>query len=116
MEMPYSDKVVGNPDTGVIHSGVITTLMDTCCGVSVLCCMDEFEICPTLDLRIDHMTTATPGKPVYAFAESYHKTRSMVFTRGVAYQEDRNKPIAHAVGTFMRIGNSKLMLNLAGKM
>ena len=30
----------------------------------------------------------------------------MIFTRGVAYQRDINEPIAHVVGTFMRMGKA----------
>ncbi len=108
LEMPYDDRLVGNPETGVIHSGAITTLMDSCCGLAVFTRMEQLEACPTLDLRIDHMKTAEPGKPVRAFAEAYHITRSMVFTRGVVYQESRDKPVAHAVGTFMRVGRNSM--------
>ncbi|WP_419835202.1 PaaI family thioesterase [Endozoicomonas atrinae] len=108
LEMPYDSRLIGNPETGVIHSGAITTLMDSCCGLAVFTRMEQLEACPTLDLRIDHMTTAQPDKPVRAFAEAYHITRSMVFTRGVAYQESRDQPIAHAVGTFMRIGQNSM--------
>ena len=28
----------------------------------------------------------------------------MIFTRGFAYQDDTQQPIAHVVGTFMRMG------------
>ncbi|WP_414708175.1 PaaI family thioesterase, partial [Pseudomonas sp. UBA6310] len=31
LRLPYSQQIVGNPETGVIHGGAITTLMDTTC-------------------------------------------------------------------------------------
>ncbi len=31
-------------------------------------------------------------------------TADVIFTRGFAYQDDPQQPIAHAVGTFMRMG------------
>ena len=68
LRLPYSDQIVGNPVTGVIHGGAITTLMDTCCGISTVCYLPEFEICPTLDLRIDYMHPAEPGKIDFAKA------------------------------------------------
>ncbi|HAC26577.1 MAG TPA: PaaI family thioesterase, partial [Marinobacter hydrocarbonoclasticus] len=43
MELPYSDRIIGNPDTGVIHGGAITTLMDTASGSVMICGLDEFE-------------------------------------------------------------------------
>jgi uncharacterized protein (TIGR00369 family) len=51
LRLPYSDFIVGNPDTGVIHGGAITTLMDTASGSVILCALPDFELCPTLDLR-----------------------------------------------------------------
>tara|TARA_B100000674_G_scaffold152135_1_gene121250 strand:- start:1159 stop:1626 length:468 start_codon:yes stop_codon:yes gene_type:complete len=106
LRLPYSDQIVGNPVTGVIHGGAITTLMDTCCGISTVCYLPEFEICPTLDLRIDYMHPAEPGKQIFGFAECYRVTPTVIFTRGIAYQDDREQPIAHVVGTFMRMGKA----------
>ena len=101
--LPYSDRIIGNPDTGVIHGGAITTLMDTASGSATLCALDEFELCPTLDLRVDYMRPAEPRKPVYARAEAYKVTRNIIFTRCEAFQ-DPGETIANCVGTFMRIG------------
>ncbi len=105
--LPYSDRIIGNPDTGVIHGGAITTLMDTTSGSVILCALDEFELCPTLDLRVDYMRPAEPLKPVYARAETYRITRNIIFTRCEAYQDD-GETIANCVGTFMRIGADAL--------
>jgi len=102
--LPYSVEIVGDPNSGVIHGGVLTTLMDTACGMATLCVLPEFEVCPTLDLRIDYMHPAAPHKDVYGFAECYRVTRDIIFARGFAYQDDPEQPIAHVVGTFMRMG------------
>lgn len=102
--LPYSPHIVGNPQTGVIHGGAITSLMDTACGMATLCVLPEFEVCPTLDLRIDYMHPAEPHKDVHGFAQCYRVTTDVIFTRGFAYQDDPEQPIAHVVGTFMRMG------------
>ena len=102
--LPYSTQIIGNPETGVIHGGAITTMMDTTCGISTVCVLPEFEVCPTIDLRIDYMRPAEPNKDVYGFAECYRVTPNIIFTRGYAYQDDPQQPIAHVVGTFMRMG------------
>lgn len=104
LRLPYSEHLIGDPETGVIHGGAITTLMDTTCGISTLCAMAEPEMCPTLDLRIDYMHPAEPGKDVLGFAHCYRVTPHVIFTRGYAYQDDPQSPIAHVVGTFMRMG------------
>ncbi|WP_068754112.1 PaaI family thioesterase [Oleiphilus sp. HI0125] len=102
LELPYTEKIIGNPDTGVIHGGAITTLMDTAAGAGVLCALPEFELCPTLDLRVDYMRSARPDQPVYARASCYRVTKNIVFMRCEAYQVDRT--VAHCVATFMRMG------------
>ncbi len=114
LRLPYSPQIVGNPETGVIHGGAITTLMDTTCGISTVCVLPEFEICPTLDLRIDYMRPAEPNKDVFGFAECYRVTENIIFTRGYAYQDNPDEPIAHVVGAFMRMGKTVQSAKAAG--
>ena len=111
LRLPYSEKIVSNPETGLVHGGAITTLMDTTCGISTTCALPELEICPTLDLRIDYMHPAEPNHDVFGFAECYRVTPTVIFTRGVAYQRDINEPIAHVVGAFMRMGGKSTVKN-----
>lgn len=103
--LPYGEHIVGNPDTGSLHGGVITTLLDTTMGFSVATSVNELTICPTLDLRIDYMSASAPGEPVFAEAEVYRSTRHVVFVRGKAYQNDSERPIAWATATFARLGS-----------
>ena len=103
IELPYSDNIVGNPESCVISGGALTTLLDTSCGMSIPLALGEFAVAPTLDLRIDYMTAAKPGMTVYGRAETYRITNNVVFSKGIAYQDDVNKPIAHCVATFMRL-------------
>ena len=100
---------MGNPDTGVIHGGVITTLLDVTSGTAVYAALDELVPIATLDLRIDYLRAADPGKTVFARATCYKKTRNVAFTRAVAYHDDPEDPIAHAVGTFMQSTRRKAL-------
>ena len=104
LELPYSNSIIGNPETGVIHSGALTTLMDTVLGLAVHLALERLELCPTLDLRIDYMTAARPGESIFGKAEVYRITDNVVFARGSAYQDSPERPIAHCVATFMRLG------------
>lgn len=102
--LPYSQKIVGHPESGVIHGGALTTLMDTACGFAAVAALGELAIAPTLDLRIDYMGPAEPGKAVIGEAEAYRVTRNVIFARGQAYhQGQKDKPIAHCTATFMRL-------------
>lgn len=103
LALPYSESIIGNPSTRVIHGGALTALMDSTCGFSVILALEELQVCPTLDLRIDYMTSAEPDLPVYGTADVFRVTSNVVFVKGVAWQTSKDKPIAHCVATFMRM-------------
>ena len=101
--VPYSPELAGDPETGVIHGGVLTTMLDNASGMSVRSAeeMGGDTAIATLDLRIDYMRAATPGLPITAEAECYKRTKNIAFVRGTAYQSDKNDPVATSVATFM---------------
>lgn len=103
-KLPYDQRLVGDPETGVIHGGVVTTLIDTVCGLAVMTALDKPQPIATLDLRIDYLKPAVPEEDLLARAHAYKVTRQVVFVRATAYQSDEEKPIANAVGTFMLTG------------
>lgn len=104
IRLPYDARLVGDPETGVIHGGVVTTLIDTVCGLAVITALDKPQPIATLDLRIDYLKPAEPGQDLLARAHAYKVTRQVVFVRATAYQFDEQRPIANAVGTFMLTG------------
>ena len=103
VRVPYSEHLVGDPDTGVIHGGVITAALDNASGVAVprLGLTPEQRAIATLDLRIDYMRPATPCKDLMITSECYQLTRSVAFVRAHAWQEDENSIVASSVATFM---------------
>lgn len=107
--LPYKPELIGNRKTGVLHGGVITTLIDNASGLSIYSLLDQAEAIATLDLRIDYLRPATPGLPVYCMAECYRLGRQIAFTRATAYQEDNSQPVAYSVATFMRGASSAVI-------
>lgn len=99
--LPYDLRLVGNPETGVLHGGAISTLMDATCGAAVFQALRKPMAIATLDLRIDYLKPATPGRDVLARAHCYKVTRHVAFVRGVAFHDDEADPIATSAGTFM---------------
>ena len=104
MALAYQERLIGNPETGFLHGGVITTLVDTVSGMAVLAALRKLVAIATLDLRIDYLKPATPKRELLARAECYKTTRQIAFTRCTAYHEPSD-PIASCVGAFM-IGSS----------
>lgn len=101
MKLPYHERLVGNPETGVIHGGAVTTLIDTVCGLATITAPDEPSRIATLDLRIDYLRPATPQRHLFARAEVYKLTRNIAFLRAEAYEDDPRDLVASAIGTFM---------------
>jgi len=104
VRLPYSDKIIGNPLSGVVHGGSLTTLMDTACGTAVFIALPGFELCPTLDLRVDYMKASEPGQDLVADAKATRISNNVVFTECLVRQENNGEVIAKCNAAFMRIG------------
>ena len=101
MRLPCTDQLVGNPNEGLLHGGVVTSFLDTLGGLVVMACVPENTPLATLDLRIDYLRPALSQKDLFGSAECYRVTDSIAFVRGLAYQESFRKPIANCTGTFI---------------
>ncbi|MBO9435858.1 PaaI family thioesterase [Ruegeria sp. R13_0] len=100
LTMPYNEDLIGDPRTGVIHGGAISTILDTCCGAAVMSHPSSPGGTATIDLRIDYMRAATPGQSITARANCYHITRNVAFVRATAMDDDLDLPVATATGSF----------------
>jgi uncharacterized protein (TIGR00369 family) len=107
---PYRPVFVGDTETGVLHGGVVTAMLDESCGMAVQLALDGTRAIATLDLRIDYQKPATPGLDIRAHSFCYRVTRSIAFVRATAYQESEDDPVATATACFMVGANRTNML------
>lgn len=112
--LPYLPVFVGDSETGVLHGGVVTALLDETAGLSVQLALDKPTVIATLDLRIDYQRPATPGVALQCHSHCYRVTRSIAFIRAEAYQESEADPVATATGCFM-IASSHADMTKAGR-
>lgn len=103
LAVPWRNDLVGDPETGVLASGPIISLLDNATSMSVWAFRRCFHPQVTLDLRIDYVRAAQPGKTIVAWAECYRLKRSMAFVRGIAHDGDIADPVAHAAGIFIQV-------------
>jgi uncharacterized protein (TIGR00369 family) len=108
--LPYHPVFVGDTETGVIHGGVVTAMLDESCGMAVQLALDGTRAIATLDLRIDYQKPATPGLAIRAHSLCYRVTRSIAFVRATAYQDAEDDPVATATACFMVGANRTNML------
>lgn len=101
LSLPWREELVGVPETGVIATGAIVSLIDTASGGSVWMKLGRFRPIVTLDLRLDYMRPALKGETVIARCECVKITRQIAFVRGIAHGGDETRPIAQSAATFM---------------
>eukprot|EP01034_Spumella_vulgaris_P014638 gene14638-18701_t len=113
LALPYSPELVGDPDSGVLHGGAVTALIDTAFGFAVYFRIQQFQPMATLDLRIDYLRPAKPGVKVHTQALCYKVTPELAFVRGCSYEEDAGDPFASCVGVFMFTAGQRLAQTVA---
>lgn len=101
VDLPYDARLIGDPETGVLHGGAITTLVDSACGIAVLTTLHTLRRCATVDLRIDYLRAARPNETVRCIAESHRVTHEIAFVRATAHDGDASDLLATAAGTFV---------------
>lgn len=109
LALPWKSELVGNPETGALHGGVLTTLMDTACGTAVVQTLPGCEVCPTLDLRVDYMRSARAGRELRAIARINRISHQVVFAECRVEQvgddlSSDDRLVARCIATFMRMG------------
>jgi len=101
VSLPYREEFIGDPESGVVHGGMVSALLDVGAAFSVFSRLKALRMMATLDLRIDYLKPATPGKALVAGAVCHKITSDLAFVRGAAYHESPSDAIASVVGIYI---------------
>lgn len=102
LAVDWREQLVGDPETGALMGGVVTTMLDHATGLSILMRTDG-EVWPggTLDLRLDYLRPSTRGERLLVQSQCHRLSRHVAFVRGKAWHASRpDDVIAHATGTY----------------
>jgi uncharacterized protein (TIGR00369 family) len=101
IRVPWRADLVGDSETGVLAGGLVTTLLDHVGGLAVWVALDGFRPIATLDLRVDYMRPAEPGRDLIAEARCFRLTHSIAFVRAWAFEDDPADPVAAAQSAYV---------------
>jgi acyl-coenzyme A thioesterase PaaI-like protein len=110
LRVPFRDDLVGDPATGGLADGVVTTLIDHTCGNAIGKAIQlnggdtSMGVMATLDLRVDYMRPAKPGRDVTVEARCYKVSQHIAFVRAVAFEDEASDPVATGQAAFMLSG------------
>lgn len=102
--LPYRPEFLGDAEHPLIHTGVVTTLIDSVCGVALIAHLGLPTRIATLDLRVDYLRASRPDKDLRCRAECYRLTGQIAFLRASVWQDDPQAPVATSLAAFMRTG------------
>lgn len=105
LSLDWREDLVGDRESGVLASSAIISLMDNATSLSIWNRLGEFRPQVTMDLRLDYLRPSPKGATIFGRGFCYHLTHSMAFVRGIAHNGNIDEPLAHATGTFIRIGD-----------
>lgn len=101
IRVPWREDLVGDPETGVLSGGLVTTLLDHVGGLATWVALGRFESIATLDLRVDYMRAAEARRDLIAEARCYRLTRSVAFVRAWAFEDTAEDPVAAVQSAYM---------------
>lgn len=101
LRAPYRADLVGDPATGVLAGGLVTAMLDHVGGLAVWTALGAFRPIATLDLRVDYMRAAEPGRDLLARARCFRLTHSIGFVRAWAFEDSPDDPVAAAQAAYI---------------
>lgn len=102
VRLPLRPEFLGDIERGIVHTGIVTTLIDSASGIAVFARIARSEAIATLDLRVDYLRPTVLGTALRCRAECYRLSEQIAFVRASVWQFDEAEPVAISLSTFMR--------------
>ena len=99
--LPFREDWLGDPERGLIHTAVVSFLIDNAAGVAALAALPGPGRVATLDLRVDYLRPALRDLPLHCEARCLRRTRQIAFVQSEVWQGERAQPVASSQATFM---------------
>lgn len=92
---------------GIVHGGVLASLLDAACGAAVFTVLPKNKLAPTVSLNVNYLNSVSEGL-LTAKASVLKQGRSMVYCDGKVFCGDRL--LASAQGNFMALDKARSAL------
>ncbi|MEX0922018.1 MAG: PaaI family thioesterase [Rhodovibrionaceae bacterium] len=92
--LPPRPGLVGNPETGALHGGVVGAFLETVGGLEVIWRRESESLPRTVNITVDYLRAGRPV-PTRATGIITKLGRRVANVRVEAWQEREDKPVAH---------------------
>jgi uncharacterized protein (TIGR00369 family) len=100
LDLPFDEKLIGNPILPALHGGVTGSLLETAAIVQILWETGGIALPKPVDITVDYLRS---GRAVTSHARAWlaRQGRRVVSARAEMWQEDEAKPVASFRGHFL---------------
>ncbi|SEO50228.1 PaaI family thioesterase [Aquisalimonas asiatica] len=100
--LPLHEGFIGNPWSGYVHGGVLTTLLDKTTRAAALALVDAGESVAPLDLRVDHLGATAAPDGLLARARCTRLTSTIAFLTCEVVDARSGQVVANGVSSLLR--------------
>ena len=97
--LPFKDAIVGNARLPAVHGGVVGAFLEMTALLALIDQGDRDDIPRPINFSVDYLRTAGPHE-TRGRAEIVKLGRRIANVRVLAYQGERDKPVAAGIGNF----------------
>ena len=99
-QLPFQEKLIGNPSLPAIHGGVIGGLLESVALLQLIWSLEGPNLPRTINTSIDYLRSGQ-AQDIFARGRITKQGRRVANVRAEAWQDDPSRPIAAAHGHFL---------------